>query len=104
VAAAVYVPVLPSLPIKLLTKPKVTDTMNIMPRATSTTVSNRINSLLRRVDKGEWVGDHWEAHRCLVAALGLLDSPELLTEEERIWLTGVTVWVCESIDDAAMLE
>jgi hypothetical protein len=39
-----------------------------------------------------------------VAALGLLDSPELLTEEERIWLTGVTVWVCESIDDAAMLE
>lgn len=72
--------------------------------ATSTTISNRIHSLLRRIDKGGWVGDHWEAHRCLVAALGLLDSPELLTDEERIWLTGVTVWVCESIDDAAMLE
>ena len=79
--------------------------MNIpMPRATTTTISNRINSLLIRVDKGGWVGDHWEAHRCLVAALGILDSPELLTEEERIWLTGVTVWVCESIDDEACRE
>ena len=79
--------------------------MNIpMPRATTTTISNRINSLLRSIDIGAWERDHWQAHACLEAALDLLDSPELLTEEERIWLTGVTVWVCESIDDASMLE
>ena len=79
--------------------------MNIpMPRATTTTISNRINSLLRSIDKGGWERDHWEAHGCLEVALDLLDSPQLLTEEERIWLTGVTVWVCESIDDASMLE
>ena len=79
--------------------------MNIpMPRATTTTISNRIHSLLRRIDKGGWERDHWEAHSCLEVALGLLDSPELLTEEERIWLTGVTVWVCESIDDEACRE
>lgn len=79
--------------------------MNIpMPRATTTTISNRINSLLRSIDKGGWERDHWEAHSCLELALDLLDSPELLTEEERIWLTGVTVWVCESIDDEACRE
>ena len=77
---------------------------NQMPRATTTTISNRIHSLLRRIDKGGWERDHWEAHRCLEVALSLLDSPELLTEEERIWLTGVTVWVCESIDDEACRE
>ena len=79
--------------------------MNIpMPRATTTTISNRIHSLLRRKYKGGWERDHREAHSCLEVALDLLDSPELLTEEERIWLTGVTVWVCESIDDEACRE
>ena len=77
---------------------------NQMPRATTTTISNRIHSLLRRIDKGGWERDHWEAHSCLELALDLLDSPQLLTEEERIWLTGVTVWVCESIDDEACRE
>jgi len=71
------------------------------------TVSDRISRIVRMVDSGEWKSSRIPAYRILGECETLIDSPRivpLLTDAERQWLIGVTVWISETLEDSARGE
>jgi hypothetical protein len=87
------------------TIPKPEDTPMLIP--SFPTVSDRISRIVRMVDSGEWKSSRIPAYRILGECGELLDTPgivPLLTDAERQWLTGVTVWISETLEDSARGE
>jgi len=73
----------------------------------TTLISDRISRIVSAVDSGAWRTSRIPAYRIISECGELLDRPRILsrlTDAERQWLTGVIVWVSESLEDAARGE
>ena len=72
---------------------------------TSCHVSDAVSAIVSQVDSGSWKRSRVPAYRIISKCETLLgESLELLTDSERQWMTGVLVWVSETLEDAARGE
>ena len=74
--------------------------------APSLTISARIARIVSMVDRGEWKHSRIPAYRIIAECERLTEgnAVSLLTDSERQWLTGVIVWISETLEDAARGE
>lgn len=72
----------------------------------SITISARIARIVAMVDRGEWKHSRVSAYRIISECERLTEgnAVSLLTDSERQWLTGVIVWISETLEDAARGE
>lgn len=77
------------------------------PMHSPTSISDRLTRIVSQVDSGSWKHSRVPAYRIIGECEELLSRPRvlsLLTDAERQWLVGVTVWIGEALEDSARGE
>lgn len=75
-------------------------------KPTSTAISDRISRIVRLVDSQAWKGCRVASYRIISECQELTEGSgaRFLTDSERQWLTGVIVWISETLEDSARGE